>query len=205
MLISEKCILRFLRNYSKLLRASIPFCALTLETWEAPGFSADWRVYRSLWGRASRHSPSLLAQLLIYKVSYWDCSASGKLECSRRWQLKPHRCFIHVQDVAQLILTTASSCSNHELVKLDYLLLHVGWEMLSKGCLRPQGNGMAALPVCIPTKGCLEFGIRIEFLCLHTKHHAVNKQFRVQVPFRSLNFSGLSFGFSFSLTPWLFW
>ena len=61
-------------------------------------------------------------------------------------------------------------------MKLDDLVFHVGWETLSKTCLRSHGDGVTTLPVRVPAKGRFKLGVGAEFFGLHPKLHAVDGQ-----------------------------
>ena len=59
-------------------------------------------------------------------------------------------------------------------MKLDDVVFHVGWEMLSKTDLPSCGDGVTTLPVRVPAKGRFKLGVGAEFFGLHSKHHAVD-------------------------------
>ena len=77
--------------------------------------------------------------------------------------------YSYIEDSGQRIITPLPGCY-HKTMELDDFPLHVIQQMLHEGCFRSHADGMAALPVLIPSKGSLEFGIICEFFCRKSQH-----------------------------------
>ena len=102
--------------------------------------------------------PSRLRRLLALFISYLvhPSTPSCGMTLEREWD----------KGTGQRIITPLPGCYH----KVMELLLHVIWQMLREGCFRLHADGMAALPVLIPSKGSLEFGIICEFFRLQSQH-----------------------------------
>ena len=55
---------------------------------------------------------------------------------------------------------------DYKSMERECLLFQIFWETLSECCFDVKADGMAALPLLVPTEGRFKVGIIVEFFCL---------------------------------------
>ena len=60
---------------------------------------------------------------------------------------------------------TLTGC-DYKSMERECLLFQIFWETLSEGCFVAKADGMAALPLLVPTEGRFKLGITAELFCL---------------------------------------
>ena len=55
---------------------------------------------------------------------------------------------------------------DYKSMERECLLFQIFWETLSECCFDAKADGMAVLPLLVPTEGRFKLGIIVEFFCL---------------------------------------